>query len=214
MGMQATRQEILDYLRRYGRGSVKELGELLGLTSTGIRQHLTVLERDSLIEGHEERGRVGRPALVYMLSSRGHSLYPKKYDLLAAALIEEVKAVVGSRGLQKLMRSVAVRFSEPYVGRMEGKGLMERVEEVAAIIEEEGCLVETVMKDGEFTLFRYTCPLQAVAVAHNVLCNIDTEFMRRLVGAEAEVKLVTCIARGDPLCTYSIRQLSSSVTGG
>jgi predicted ArsR family transcriptional regulator len=212
MAMQATRQEILDYLRRHGRGSVKDLGELLGLTSTGIRQHLTVLERDGLIEGREERGRVGRPALVYALSNRGHSLYPKKYDVLAAALIEEVKAMVGARGLQKLMRNVAARFSEPYLGRMEGKGLGERVEEVARIIEEEGCLVETAAKSGEFVLFRYTCPLQAVAVAHTVLCAMDTEFVRRLTGAEAKLK--SCIARGDPLCIYTIREVSPSRAGG
>ena len=53
--MQATRQQILDYLRREGRVTVKELDRLLGLTSTGIRQHLTVLERDGLVEAFEER---------------------------------------------------------------------------------------------------------------------------------------------------------------
>ncbi len=78
--MQVTRQDILDHLRRHGSGSVKELGQLLGLTSTGIRQHLTILERDGLIEAREERGRVGRPALVYTLTPQGDSLYPKKYD--------------------------------------------------------------------------------------------------------------------------------------
>ncbi|HEY8490926.1 MAG TPA: winged helix-turn-helix transcriptional regulator, partial [Dehalococcoidia bacterium] len=62
--MQATREAILRYLRREGRATVKELGRTLGLTSTGIRQHLTVLERDGLVESREERGRVGRPALV------------------------------------------------------------------------------------------------------------------------------------------------------
>ena len=59
--MQATRQEILDYLRRLGHATVRDLGAHLGLTATGIRQHLTVLERDGMIEAHEERGRVGRP---------------------------------------------------------------------------------------------------------------------------------------------------------
>src|SRR5574341_863832 len=48
--MQSTRQQILEYMQRHGRATVKELGTLLGLTSTGIRQHLTVLERDVLVE--------------------------------------------------------------------------------------------------------------------------------------------------------------------
>ena len=61
--MQTTRQQILGRLQRQGRATVKELGQLLGLASTGIRQHLTVMERDGLLEAREERGRVGRPAL-------------------------------------------------------------------------------------------------------------------------------------------------------
>ncbi|HEY5640138.1 MAG TPA: helix-turn-helix domain-containing protein, partial [Dehalococcoidia bacterium] len=80
--MQTTRQQILDYLRRHGRGTVKELGQLLGLTSTGIRQHLTVLERDNLVEAREERGRVGRPTLVYSITETADDLFPKAYDQL------------------------------------------------------------------------------------------------------------------------------------
>ncbi|HWQ28893.1 MAG TPA: winged helix-turn-helix transcriptional regulator, partial [Dehalococcoidia bacterium] len=84
--MQDTRKRILDYLRRHGRATVKDLGEVFGLTSTGIRQHLTVLERDGLVEAREERGKVGRPALVYRLTPLGDNLYPKLYDLLANTL--------------------------------------------------------------------------------------------------------------------------------
>ena len=75
--MQSTRQQILEYLQRHGRGTVKELGALLGLTSTGIRQHLTVLERDGLVEAHEERGRVGRPTLVYSLTAKRRRALPE-----------------------------------------------------------------------------------------------------------------------------------------
>ena len=103
--MQATRQQILDKLRSNGQATVKDLGDHLGLTSTGIRQHLTVLERDGLIEAHEERGHVGRPALVYRLTSDGDDLYPKKYDELANALIEEARELLGSEGLQRLMKN-------------------------------------------------------------------------------------------------------------
>src|SRR5512132_3038172 len=92
LGMQSTRQQILEYLQRHGRGTVKELGALLGLTSTGIRQHLTVLERDGLVSAHEERGRVGRPTLVYSLTEEAGARFPKPYDLLAGVLLEEIRS--------------------------------------------------------------------------------------------------------------------------
>jgi predicted ArsR family transcriptional regulator len=205
--MQSTRQDILDYLRRHRQGCVKELKDLLGLTSTGIRQHLTILERDGLITGSEERGRVGRPALVYSLTEQGDALYPKKYGLLAIMLLEEVKAMAGSQGLQTLLRRVAVRFAEPYLGRMEGKSLPDRVEEVARIIEEEGCLVNTAFEDGNYLIHRYTCPFPNVARVHSGLCALDVEFVRRLIKADA--RLVSCIVRGDRSCTYRIRPRSS-----
>ena len=111
--MQSTRRSILDYMQRHGRATVKELGGLLGLTSTGIRQHLTVLERDGLVEAREERGRVGRPTLVYSLTDKADSLYPKRYDMLASVLLEE-RTVLGLRNtLEEILVSQAEVVDEP-----------------------------------------------------------------------------------------------------
>jgi DeoR family transcriptional regulator, suf operon transcriptional repressor len=200
--MQPTRREILDYLRRNGKGSVRELGELLGLTSTGIRQHLTILERDGLIEGREERGRVGRPALVYSLTALGDALYPKKYAVLASLLLEEVRSTSGDDGLQELLRRVAARKAEPYLERVSGMDLRARVSEVAAIIEAEGCLVSTLFEDGAFIIQRLTCPYPDVARAHKDLCYLDSQFIGRLL--ETPAKLQNCIIRGDSSCVYRI----------
>jgi DNA-binding transcriptional ArsR family regulator len=60
--MQATRHEILAYLRRHSEATVRDLGDLLHLTSTGIRQHLTVLERDGLVQVRETRGQQAWPS--------------------------------------------------------------------------------------------------------------------------------------------------------
>jgi predicted ArsR family transcriptional regulator len=200
--MQPTRRQILDYLRSHGKGSVKELGDLLGLTSTGIRQHLTILERDNLIEGHEERGRVGRPALVYSLTPLGDAVYPKKYATLASLLLDEVRTVSGDQGVQELLQRVARRRAEPYMGRMEGLDLTARVAELARIIEAEGCLVSASRKGGSHVISRLTCPYPDVARAHKDLCHLDAQFMGYLL--EAPVSLDSCIARGDAACTYRI----------
>src|SRR3970040_2468153 len=107
--MQSTRQQILNYLQRHGRATVKDVGTLLGLTSTGIRQHLTVLERDGLVDSREERGRVGRPTLVYSLTEQADSLFPKRYDDLAGVILEEIRTVDGNERLQQLFGRVAHR---------------------------------------------------------------------------------------------------------
>ncbi|MSQ42459.1 MAG: ArsR family transcriptional regulator [Dehalococcoidia bacterium] len=62
--MQTTRQQILDFVREHGEGSVRDLGAHLHLTPTGVRQHLAILQREGLLDSHELRGHVGRPALA------------------------------------------------------------------------------------------------------------------------------------------------------
>jgi len=200
----ATRQQILDHVRREGRATVKDLGALLGLTSTGIRQHLTVLERDGLLEAHEERGHVGRPALVYRLTKQGDALYPKQYDQLANLLLEETREAGGSQALQTLLRRVAVRFAEPYLERVEGRPLAERVQEACRIIQDRGCLADVVQDGDDWLISQYTCPFPDVARHNSSVCALDVEFVRRLVGADA--RLTKSLLRDDRSCTYRVRQ--------
>jgi predicted ArsR family transcriptional regulator len=206
--VQATRQDILDYLRRNNHATVKELGEHLSLTSTGIRQHLTVLERDGLIEAREERGHVGRPALVYRLTSGGDALYPKKYDALANALIEEARQLLGPDKLQQLMKNVAARFAEAYAPRLEGKTVAERIVETGKILQERGCLADCAEEAGDLLVKQHTCPFPNVASRNSAVCALDVEFVRRLVGADA--RLTTSLLRGDDSCTYRVRVVSAS----
>lgn len=209
--MQATRQQILDYLRRQARGTVRELDAYLALTSTGVRQHLTVLEREGLVEAHEERGHVGRPALVYRLTEKGDALYPKSYDQLANILLEEVREVAGAQALQTLLRRAANRFAEPYRERLEGKPLRERVGEACQIMQDRGSLGDSVQQGEDWLIRQYTCPYPKVAGQNSCVCALDVEFVRQLVGTDA--RLTTSLVRGDQACTYRIRRAQPASVG-
>ncbi|HXG35683.1 MAG TPA: winged helix-turn-helix transcriptional regulator [Dehalococcoidia bacterium] len=201
--LQSTRQEIIQHLQRMGRASVKELGSLLGLTSTGIRQHLTVLERDGLVKSIEERGRVGRPTLVYTLTDKAESLFPKNYDLLAICLLEEVRNSQGNEGLQQLLRQVAGRLAAPYLDRVEGKPVRERVKETVQIMQEQGCLVDYRQAGEDFFIEEYTCPYLRVAQHERAICVLHVEFVRALTSGDT--RLTNSLMRGERACTYRIR---------
>jgi predicted ArsR family transcriptional regulator len=207
--MQATRQEILGYLRRHGEATVRELGDLLGLTSTGIRQHLTVLERDGLIAVRETRGRVGRPALVYSLTPAGIALFPNRYDDLANLLLTEIRTIAGSQGLQSVLMRVAARSADPYDQRVRGRPLADRVSEATTIINERGCVAECEGQDDEFYVHQFTCPFPNVARNNSGVCALEVEFVRRLTGGDA--RLVRSLLRGDKSCTYRIRGAATPV---
>jgi predicted ArsR family transcriptional regulator len=204
--MQTTRQQILEHLQRHGRATVKELGQLLHLTSTGIRQHLTVLERDGLVLTSEERGRVGRPTLVYTLTEKADSLFPKSYDELAIALLEEIRATEGSEYLYQLLHRVAQRLAESFWERVQGKSLAQRVEETALILQEQGCLADWEQRDDEFFLHEFTCPLSKMAKQDSSVCTLHLDLVRLLTGADT--RLVRSLLRGEGACTYRIRPLA------
>ena len=201
--IQSTRQQILQYLQRHGRATVKELGSLLGLTSTGIRQHLTVLERDGLVDAREERGRVGRPTLVYSLTEKADALFPKTYDALASVLLEEIRSSQGNERLHELLHQVAERMAAPYIERMEGKPLAERVRETAQIMEEQGCVVDCRQADADYYIDEFTCPFPKVAQQDHAVCVLHVDFIRILTGSDT--RLTESLLRGQRACTHRVR---------
>jgi predicted ArsR family transcriptional regulator len=201
--LQSTRQQILEYMQRNGRATVKELGGLLGLTSTGIRQHLTVLERDGLVDAHEERGRVGRPTLVYSLTDKADALFPKRYDMLAGVILEEIRAQDGNEKLHQVLHRVAGRLASPYSERVQGKPLAERVRETVRVMEEQGCMVDVTEQDGEFLIDEYTCPFPKVAERDRAVCALHVEFVGLMSGGDT--RLTRSLLRGQNACTYRIR---------
>jgi len=198
----------LQHLQRNGRATVKELGQLLGLTSTGIRQHLTVLERDGLVLAHEERGGVGRPTLVYSLTDKAEALFPRSYDELANNLLEEIRASEGRERMYQILHRVAERMADAYWERVQGKDTAERVKETAAIMQDQGCLVDWTENDGEFLLNEYTCPFPKVAKQDSSVCALHVDFVRRLTGADT--RLAQSLLRGQRACTYRIRPAAQS----
>src|SRR3972149_2788411 len=202
--MQSTRQHILEYLQRQGRATVKELGSLLGLTSTGIRQHLTVLERDGLVDAREERGRVGRPTLVYSPTEKADALFPKTYDALAAVLLEEIRSSQGNERLHDLLHKVAERMAAPFAERVEGRPLPARGRETGRTLEEQGCPVDVrEADDGEYYIDEFTCPFPKVAQQDRSVCALHVDFVRVLTGGAPP--RTQSLYPGERACCYRIR---------
>ncbi len=200
--MQATRQQILDHLRIQPAASVRDLVRLLGLTATGVRQHLTILEQEGLIQSHEQRGRVGRPALRYSLTTLGDAGYPKRYEELANALLDEVREAFGSSGLQRVARGVAGRMADARASVRAVTSPEERVEAVAVMWRAQGMVADWERDGVAILLHERTCPYPEVARRHAVTCAMDVAMVRDLTGMDA--RLTECLVRGDGCCTYRL----------
>ncbi|MSQ41749.1 MAG: ArsR family transcriptional regulator [Dehalococcoidia bacterium] len=205
--MQATRQQILDYLRIHSEVTVRELSEVLGLTPTGVRQHLMILEQERLVAAGEERGRVGRPALLYSLTPRGETSYALGYDWLANALLDEVRGTYGAAGFQQVIRGVARRMASEHSAPAAATSGAERLELACAALREHEVVADWERDGDAFLLHERTCPYPEVARQNSACCVIDVAFMRELTGMDA--RLVTCRVRGDQCCTYRLQPVAA-----
>ncbi|TMC96745.1 MAG: winged helix-turn-helix transcriptional regulator [Chloroflexi bacterium] len=105
----STRMEVLELLRRKGHASAETIATDLGVTPNAVRQHLTNLERDGFVVSHPERRRRGRPSLLFSLTERADSVFPKRYGQLASMVLQEVQEMGGPDALDEVFARMATR---------------------------------------------------------------------------------------------------------
>ena len=112
--------KILAYLQRHGEATVKQLEELLGISTTAVREHLTHLEAKDLVATKLVRRGPGRPHALYFLTDTAQDLFPKEYDTLSTMLLREIASQEGPDRLQVLLNAVGARLAEEYGGSAPG----------------------------------------------------------------------------------------------
>ena len=85
-----------------------------------------------------------------------------------------------------------------------GKGLAERVAEVARIRTDEGAMAEWEKVDGGYLLRQYNCPNLLVSQAHSYACALEEEYIARML--RVSVTHTESIGRGSRLCSYLVRE--------
>lgn len=202
----STRRQILQFLRTDGNLTAQQLADKLAITSMGVRRHLTMLERDGLVQMQTQRQPAGRPTYLYSLTSTGFDTFPKSYDLLATQLLDVVRATQGDAQISQIFAGRMDQLYEQYAPRVMGKNLAERVQELAKIQEEAGYMARwEKVKDG-YLLKEQNCAIYRVACRFQDACQFEIELFRRLL--DADLERVEHQVKGDLACTYFIPESS------
>lgn len=196
------RQNILRLLLEHKNGlSVDELAARLGITRTAIREHLAGLERDQLIaQGTSRASTGGRPSRPYVLTERGHALFPKHYALLARLLIEDL-AERGEDKVGEALTAMGNRLAVRMKSEVAGRTLAERGASVARLM--SGLGYEAAFSDdGEPRIEALNCVYHDLAKSNPAICALDLALVSGL--ADAEVEHRRCMARGDNACAFCL----------
>ena len=214
--MQTTKDNILAYLKRGGEGTIDSIARQLGLARMTIRQHLAVLERDHLVASREERGKTGRPHLVYQLSDGGEEKFPRRYERLAELALDEVAfldsdEIAGLSGDDKkrlLLVKMAERVYREHEAKVAEKPLAQRVQIVTDILREEGGFAEWTPLEQGFEIADHNCVYRRVVETHPELCGWHVSLLSQLLGKDVECS--EFMSQGADACRFVVKDDATS----
>jgi DeoR family suf operon transcriptional repressor len=201
----STRRAILLVVKTRGEARVEEVADAVGVTASAARQHLAALEREGLVEHRAARESLGRPKHVYTLTEQASALFPQGYGELATELLAYVEEEDPELVERAFERRRARRVERARL-RLAGKTFAERVETVAAMLDEEGFLAHFERcPGGAFRIAEHNCAILDVARRVDHACTSELGFLEEAL-PDAEIRRVAHMVAGAHVCAYEIRE--------
>ncbi len=198
-----TRRQIIELLKRSDSADADTIAARIGVTPSAIRQHLSSLRADGLIEFVSKRSGPGRPMHLYSLTQVGDALFPRNYVDVANELLAYVEDEDA-----ELLNRVFVRRGEARLqraqGRVTGLSFPDKVAMVARILDEDGYLADFVeIGEGAYRITEHNCAVLAIAQRYQHACSTELDFLQALL-PEAEVIRVAHRLKSGHVCSYDI----------
>lgn len=201
--MKSTKDRILQTLLRHPKITINEIAEAVGINPISVRHHLSNLEKEGLIAAEEERHGVGRPRLVYSLTTEGMERFPTKYLRLTTRLLAQMKETLPAPAVAQLFNQVAEEMASDYADQVKNMSMEERLEFVKDLLAQEGFTVEWEKKGKEYQIHEISCPYYQIGVAHPEVCTVDQTLISKMLAVPANK--VQCILNGGSHCTYVVQ---------
>ncbi len=188
--------------------SVGELISETNVTRTAITEQLN----DLVDAGFAERtfqhcvGR-GRPRHRFAATPAALLLlFANNQQLVVPAIWKAIDQIGGDALMQKVLRSVTRQLTDYYRKQITASDPKARLEQFAAILEQEGGLVDVVAKDGRITFRKRSCAFISMFEGKRHVCEIDVEMMSAITGCP--VRQTLCRHDGDACCQFVLETRS------
>jgi predicted ArsR family transcriptional regulator len=192
---------LLDYMRREGAATISALVDEMGVTATAVRQRLSRLMADGLVQRNTERKSRGRPNHRYSLTEKGERAAGTNFADMAIVLWEEVKSVEDAAVRRGLLKRIADRLVERYRGRVAGETLGDRMTSLSRLMGEREIPFE-VDSSGELpVLTALACPYPELAKLDRGVCTMEKLMLSEILGEN--VRLSECRLDGANCCTFT-----------
>ncbi len=202
--MSKIRQIVIETLSQQGPLPVEEIARAAHVSTMAMRYHLTLLAREGLIVQRDavRRGSVGRPQMIYVLAEDAREHLPKKYNTLAAQLLNEVSQTLGAKETRAMLRRAGRHTATTAPPLHRGAGTQARLNRATKFLSERGYMARWEKSNGDLLLNVCNCPYRQVAQQHREVCDMDVALIGTLM--DAPFKMTRCIARDDGQCQFVV----------
>ncbi len=207
-GFSEPKKKLLYYLKVMQQAGLEELANVMKVSRMAVHKHLGLLQQRGLVEAVETRGHVGRPRMVYRLTSQSKTVFPKSYSAIATHAFDFIERNMGKEAVENVLRERQSQLFDQYYKRLKGLDFDKQVKELARIRDEEGYIAESKKESksggGKYVLLEYNCPIIHIAEKHWEACSTETELFEKLLGADIET--THRAAKGDLVCKFIIKE--------
>jgi predicted ArsR family transcriptional regulator len=206
-GFSEPKKKLLYFLKVMHQAGLDDLAAVMKISRMAVHKHISSLQQRGLVEAIENRGRVGRPKMIYQLTSQSKAVFPKSYGAIATQALDFIERNMGKEGVEKVLRERQSELFDQYFKRLKNMDFDKQVAELARIRDEEGYMAESkkmTSKSNKHVLLEYNCPIIYVAERHWEACSVETELFEKLLNAE--IATTHRAAKGDAVCKFMIKE--------
>jgi len=222
---------LLDLLRQKGPQGITALATATKVTPTAVRQRLSRLMGQGLVERQTTRAGRGRPSHRYSITPQGQRSAGNNFSDLAVVLWQEIRTVQDVDVRRGLFKRLATKMAGLYERQIHGTTAEERMRSVAEVFSqrdvplvvefgggaaagaaastshaiqcEDSEAAKTTKSPGSLPILTaLACPYPDLAEQDRGICAVERMMFSELVGHD--VRLAECRLDGDQCCRFAM----------
>jgi len=192
--------DLLDLIRIAGPLSVTELADAMEVTATAVRQRLTRLMDQLMIEREAIRAGRGRPKHRYSLTEKGLRQTGSNFTDLALTLWREIRTVGDEKLGRDVLRRISRALAAGYAAQIQGSTPAERLQSLSELLNQRRIPTTVGSTDDGSSLTAHACPYPNLAEEDRSICMMEKMMFSELIGNELE--LTQCRLNGGGDCRF------------
>ncbi len=175
------RLSIVNLLKRSQGLTVRDLADRLRMSYMGVKQHCLNLERDGYLGTFRRHRGVGRPELLYQLTSKAQDLFPQADNVLSISLLEQARKLYGGSAAEKILFLHFQEKAKTYSQKLQGETLSDRAKCLARLRDREGHMSDFESNPAPRIIERHH-PMQALFEAFPEAASMERDLFQRVLG--------------------------------